>query len=422
MNNDLINLCVTCYKAILVDKKPFYECISDYIYSSKYEKKDKSNMISIIGATIRHHFFYKKTLSKLYKWENADTFYYLSCCLTDIYFTKRFSQKEIFDYASSYLKAFEPHYDVNELIKFVQNNTPSQILNSEMNSSSSNAYLSIRFNIPEWIIDLWTKQYSRSICIKTITGLASKQKQFIKINPFLDFNGMTLPVEEFRPSNFDPEVFEYLGSEQPRHNPLILKNRIYVTNEIENELIKKIKLNYADNIVYYFYEKNNFHIDLMNAYKEKSTIGFFSADFQKTSKALEYIKRFQNTKIYYDQASTADLNSRVLKSTNLFILFPRSSNFNYVNSSPEYLLNFDGRELDRIIMKEKEDLLNCSKLVIMGGYLVYFTHTMNKKENSELIKEFLENNKNYNLICEKEFLLSNKDSIFGYYAVLTRVF
>lgn len=409
-----------CLKSILLEKKYFYECINSLIYCGSFDKKTRSNCVSMIGAAIRHYLFFKFVLKNSFKINSDKDIIFLSLMLSDFYFTRRYPVEEIDGEISAYLQTNNKDINVEDFLNYFKSKTPAEILNSIMSSYTKDGFLSIRYNVPEWIVGLWTKQYSRSICIKTMSLLSARQKTLIKRNKLFIDEEIDLPEDSFKPSDKDPNLYNYVGKERARLLPNVLNNKLYITNEIENELSRKIRINSCQYIAFYFSDKTNFCIDLMNLYSSDPTIAFFSPNFQDTNKNLKYINKYKTPKMFYEQTGSEALTPLISRQVNTFVVYPKNSNFNYVNSSPEYLLNFDNKALDRMVNQGKQDLQNCSKFVIMGGYLVYFTHTMNRKENSDLVHEFLEKNKNFSLNCEKEFLLSQGYSTFGYYAIMTR--
>lgn len=422
MEREFLDIAVNSYIKVFEEKKSFYNVISDNIYSLQIDKKVKNNLIAVVGSAVRHHLLYKKIFSQLGEPNNTETFYIAAVCLTDIYFTKRYNAEDVKSLALNYLKVNEPQMDIAKFEEFASLSSPNEIFGLLGLDPVKASTFSVRYNVPEWIILLWSKQYSKNLCIKTIQNLTAKRKYIAKINKMFDLEGnLRLPKEQFIPTNLDKDLLEYVGKYQPRNNKYFTENKVYLTSELENEILKKINVNYVSSCAYYFYEKNNFHIDLMNAIGSRGSIGIFFKDYNKVSKNIEYIKKYKKDNIYFAQADCDQLDVHLSNPVNLFILFANCSNFNNVSVLPEYLLNFDRNSLDLILRNEKDDLEASAKHVIMGGYLVYVTHTMNKKENNLMIEEFLKKNPNFSLVTEKEFLnLGKGSSVLGYYAILVR--
>lgn len=424
MEREIIDSIAMAYMEVIEDKKGFYSAISDHIYSGNFDKKIKAEMVTVVGACVRHHLFYKVIMEKFGEFELRESFYYIAATLTDIFFTKRLNREECIQYGILALEINEPTIDI-EIFKEICNvESPLKLLESCGYEYGTPRAFSVRYNVPEWIFNLWAKQYGKNIAIKTVIKLTSKQKQYVKINSRFDLtNSFELPEDEFVPSESFDGLYEYIGQKSLKKSELIANYKIFTTNEMDNELLNSLKnLDLMQHVAFYFYEKSNFHINLMNSLNGNCRLSLFCNDFTKTTKSLDYIKKYKNNNTLYAQAACDSLNSYIEKgSLDLFVLFPDSSNLNYVNSSPEYLINFDSNKLDGIIRTEKDDIECASEFIAEGGYLVYATHTLNKKENEQIVSDFLVKHQNFSLVCEKTtFNTNKKGSVFGFYAILMR--
>ena len=84
------------------------------------------------------------------------------------------------------------------------------------------------------------------------------------------------------------------------------------------------------------------------------------------------------------------------------------------------MLHFDRDDLDGIIQGEKDALELCSKWVDEDGELTYVVNTLNKKESSLLIKEFLEKHHDFSLEKEEQQITSDPFMTTMYFAILRR--
>ena len=78
------------------------------------------------------------------------------------------------------------------------------------------------------------------------------------------------------------------------------------------------------------------------------------------------------------------------------------SGWGIIRKKPEIKWNND--KIEDIIKISREILTNASKYVKIGGELVFSTCTLNKDENEEQLKSFLETNKNFETVDITEFL------------------
>ena len=102
------------------------------------------------------------------------------------------------------------------------------------------------------------------------------------------------------------------------------------------------------------------------------------------------------------------------------VVFPESTRFDIASKYPDYLLHFDRDSLDEILSKEKEALELCAPFVNEGEQLIYIVNTLNKKESTLMIQEFLSNHPNFTLVSEEQMLASHPFATTMYYAILSR--
>ncbi|HBC75701.1 MAG TPA: hypothetical protein DC017_12785 [Candidatus Wallbacteria bacterium] len=78
------------------------------------------------------------------------------------------------------------------------------------------------------------------------------------------------------------------------------------------------------------------------------------------------------------------------------------SGLGLMRSRIELKYRFNGSDLTAMPKIQKPLLANVARLLKTGGYLLYCTCTINKKENSEMVSEFLNANKNFSVVSLKD--------------------
>ena len=268
---------------------------------------------------------------------------------------------------------------------------------------------------------MWNKQYSKKECLKICKAINARHNIYCKKNNLFDVS--KLDIDNNPDFIFDDKLnlYRYNGKASFKKIPYIKDHLIYETNYLNDLLLKKVPWHMQDTIVFYSQEKTSMFFEILATYNKENLLGFFSSDFTKLSKNLEYVRKNKTDKIFYEQCEISGVEARLPKKANIFYLLPESSNFSYYYISPEHIINFDNNKINEFIKKQKEMIQEASKNVEVDGYLVYFTYTLDKKENEKNIEEFLKNNVEFTLVEENTIFPTIKDNNFGYYAILKRI-
>jgi 16S rRNA C967 or C1407 C5-methylase (RsmB/RsmF family) len=407
-----------CLKRV-IDGEKFYNVLNKDIKNFAAENNEKKDAQAIIGSCIRHYLFFYYTLKTKFKLSNEELIYIVLYILNDYYFTRRYKKEDLIETLNDYISKKSLECDVEAIFKYFDSKTPFELLKDEFNNNVNVKYFSLRYNVPEWIVAMISKQYSMTNAVKTIKAFSSKQRYYVKINEKLHTpDEIKIKETEFTPST--DGMYEYIGKTALRKHPLINNFFLYQTNYFDNEIIRKCKIHLGDSIAVFDDVKTNLVLELFNKADKENIFNFFSSDYSKLIKSLEYLRKYRHEKLVYDQCNVDELDARISRKVNLFLVIPKSSNFTNVNSSPEYLINFKQNTLTEIIEYQGKAIQEASKHVLIGGNLVYLTYTLNKKENNLIVEKFLKDNPGWHLVEEKTVFPNSTEVTCGYYAILHR--
>lgn len=407
-----------CLK-LVIDGEKFYNVLNKNIKNFQGDANEKKDAQAIIGSAIRHYLFFYHTLKNKFKIDNEDLIYVILYVLNDYYFTRRYKKEDLIETLQDYITKKDIKLDVNAIFDYFNSKTPFELLKDEFQNNINVRYFSLRYNVPEWIVLMISKQYSMTNAVKTIKAFSSKQKYYVKVNEKLH-SPEEVKIKDFEFKLLEDGMYEYIGKAALRKHPLINNFFLYQTNYIDSDLIRKCKINSGDSIVVYDDVKTNLVLELFNKANKENIFNFYSSDYSKLIKTLEYLRKYRHEKLVYDQCNYDQLESRVSRKANLLVLIPKSSNFTNVNSSPEYLINFKQNSLTDIIEYQQNAINETSKQVLIGGNLVYLTYTLNKKENEGIIEKFLAEHPGWHLVEQKTYFPNAAEVTCGYYAILHR--
>ena len=277
-------------------------------------------------------------------------------------------------------------------------------------------YLSIKYSFPLWLIEKWDKQYGMEECKKLLEASNARPKLSIRVNVNkTSREELKNYLEEKR-----YEVTEGTFSKRTLH--------VKGSGLLEDERYTEGYFSIQD-------EASTVAADELGAKPGETVIDVCAAPGGKTSAIAELMGN--NGKIYscdiYEHK--LELIDKLADRLGLSIIEPTlldgtsgkaewnetadrvladvpCSGLGVIRRKPEikYKDITDFRELVQI---QKKILENASKYVKSGGTLVYSTCTINKDENELQVKEFLDNNKEFEFVSEKQFLPT--EDIDGFY-------
>lgn len=408
---------------IINNKTKLYTVLGKKIPGVVASKEDRKTIGIILGSSIRHFLFFKGIFAKFHKDDKSNLVYAVAIGYSDIYFTHKLgSEDQVKETLLEYSKTIDKNEEMTSIIEYLKNKKPFDVLDQDFKNESITNYFSMRFNVPTWLLRMWTKQYGKGEAIRIVKSLTMKAPRYIKRNDVLASSKFQLDEKKYRLVKDD--VYEYIGKDNFKNLEDNVLGRVYTTNILEHTLISSLDPTFAESIIYYYYDKPNLYLDIINKYKNGNTISLLTDTFKNSIKLIEHVKKIKATtaaKLYVGETTPEVAEAHVSKNSLLFILYAKSSNFNYIAGSPEYILNFDTNELDEIIKNERKDLEDSSKFIALGGSLIYITQTINKKENENLVKEFIENHPEFVVEDEKLFLPFDEGHMLGYYAILSRI-
>ncbi len=146
---------------------------------------------------------------------------------------------------------------------------------------------------------------------------------------------------------------------------------------------------------------------------------------------VELIKKYQE-RMGLDNISTkvcdaTILNKAYIQKFDLVLCDVPCSGLGVVSGKPDILIDKKEQDIASLLEVQYAILDNCSNYVALGGTLVYSTCTINKQENSEVIKRFLTEHKDFKVdlikpanikVLEDEYgftTLANISKIEGFY-------
>lgn len=282
--------------------------------------------------------------------------------------------------------------------------------------SNLKEHLSVKYSFPPWLIDKWEKQYGIEECQKLLEASNSRPQLSIRVN--INKTSREELKKYLEEKGF--EITEGVFSKRTLH--------VKGSGLLEDDRYKEGYYSIQD-------EASTVASDELGAKPGEIIIDVCAAPGGKTSATAELMKnqgKVYSCDIYEHKLQ---LINQLAKRLGLSIIEPTlldgtkgnerwydmadrvladvpCSGLGVIRRKPEIKYK-DITDYTELVQIQKKILNNAARYVKPGGTLVYSTCTINKDENQLQVKAFLEENKNFELICEKQFLpIQNIDGFY----------
>lgn len=286
--------------------------------------------------------------------------------------------------------------------------TPLRDIMEIKRSDNDIKYLSIRYSYPDWLIAYLLKDYTFDE-VKMILEENSGVK-----NDAIRINTIKTNIEEVKSELRKLDIGYEEISIVP--NGLIVKKSI-----IDTELFKKGMITVQDISSQMVGEvcapkENSLVIDLCSAPGGKSA--HISALMNNTGKIYSCDVYSNKIKLMNSFFKRLGVNNAVCEQIDARLVqkYVKEMSFDYVIADVpcsglgvmshkvdlKYRINLES--INEILSLQKEILESTWNLVKKNGYYLYSTCTINKDENEKMIKDFLENHPDFEIVYERQIL------------------
>ena len=375
---------------------PFTIALKNTFKKNNFDAVEKSNVAALVGCELRHHYIFDNLINRFFEGVEFEKTVYLRFTLANGLFLKRFPEKELVSLTEQDLDKEQ----IYALYKFVK--STNEIIPNELDKSSPE-YLSYRYNTPAWIIRMWQKQYGKGVVFKTLKVNYRQSVPSIRVNEKkIDIDEFLAKHPDFSKAPVDNMII-YQGRGSPKKLPEFDNGSLYFMKMATKVILDSLDLDVLKGIAIYTEVPNNIYLDLLTRFDEEAKADLVinnTSCYYETKRNLEKLGKHR---MFIYEAEYTSLLTCLSKKVHTMICMPKSSTFDLFRSTPDYFLRIKQEGLDELIANESACLAECSKYVEDGGELVYMVPTLSRKESNNIIAKFLVENKDFELIEERQF-------------------
>lgn len=262
--------------------------------------------------------------------------------------------------------------------------------------------VSIFYSYPEWLVGMMKKHFGGKNAFNSIASSRRNNPINVCLNP--SYEVVDLDESEFRKIEITSSGYDYISKKPLITNPLFVDKKIYVMDAMETLLVDVLNPFQGEEALVIGDNKSmlvtTLALRMYNLgkvyYACKTQDSYFHARKTFDSYKVKNVIPFEGDISLVCTHCEENSLDKVL-------VVPPNSEFGLIRRKPEIVINFNQSELDSLIACQKEYIKEASKFVKEGGTLVYAVPTLNIKESYNIVRLFLEENKEFEL--EKEELI-----------------
>lgn len=377
----------------------------------------RATVAGLVGCELRHHLLFVYLIGELgIEGMSEEQKRSVALALANIAFFKRIPEDKIKEILLEKLGQ-EMLEKVSPLLD--KANRPNEFIPEDM-PKTSNRYLSLRYNTPEWVLKIW-QHYGYGLTYRILKANNRQNINSVRVRTSM------VSVEEVLNSNSDfakspvDDVLLYGGKTPLRKVDMFAKGMLFTEKMANKALLSEYKVEEPkEAFIYNGNAESTLFKEMLELYGERIGLNFGCPDTAKHLDIMKMIKASGQKNVNFFGAAPDSMESAISRPQDLVIAAPDSTNFDYINQWPDYLLHFKKEGMDALFAQEKAVLEGASHFVAEKGTLIYMVNTISKKEGHATVQEFLANHPEFTLVKEEQHYPYEEMATALFYAVMVK--
>ena len=386
----------------------------DEVFPDERKIFQSSNLsVQLAKLSIKHFYLYENILNE-YKVElNSKQKSLVYVVLTNMFYIKTLNNNNCLSFLKNEIEQ-EQFINLNPV--FSHKGELEDLITFE---KDSDFYFATKYNCPTWLIHMWRKHFGDQLVCEFLDSIMKFNLQTYVVNKIKTTTDRILLKYPDFSSPID-DVVIYNGTKRYQLTPEY-KNDEYIDSKIAYKGIIDLFSDVFNEALIYSGYDDDFVKTAIISTGGKQGLNVAVSDLDKRGELLRFIRvnDLHNINLF-EAKDEYSLKAGVSYRQDTVVVFPKSTRFDIVSKYPDYLLHVDRDQFDEIIAGEKKALELCYDYVNEGGQLIYLVNTLNKKESSLIIQEFLTTHPEFILIKDEQLTTAHPFATTLYYAILYR--
>jgi 16S rRNA C967 or C1407 C5-methylase (RsmB/RsmF family) len=409
------DLSKTVLDDIIDHDTPFSEALRK-VFQNDVSLRPLRNMVAgLVGCELRHHLLFAYLSEPLADFDPAEK-RFLALALADAYFFKRIPMDQLTAILHEKLgdaKMAKAQIFLDKAGK-TEEYIPPEI------PKTSNKYLSLRYNTPEWVLKIW-EHYGYGTTYKILKKNNRQNTTSVRVRTSL------MSVEELLNGNPDyaktsvEGILCYGGKVPLRKLEEARQEKVFAERPATKAVLDKFKVEEPSEAFLFSGNADSSILkEMIESYGSSVGVNLGVYDVKDYVDVTKMIKGMGLKNVNFFGADPAQMDSAISRPQDLVVCAPNSSNFDLIREYPDYLLHFKKEGMDELFAKEKALLEGTSKFVAEHGTLLYMIYTISKKEGHQTIGDFLLAHPEFKLVREAQLFPYEDLDTALYYAVMKK--
>ncbi len=398
----------------ILEKGEHFKVAIKKLGEEKVDSKTIGSVASLVGCELRHNLLLQYLCREF---DLKEYKYALLIALANHFFLKKYSDEEI---VSNVKEALGDQYDkeIDSILNLNEN--ALDLVNREFDSESLEL-ISLRFNVPTYVLKMWFKHFGKSLTFKTLKRIIRPYDYYFALNT------NKISEEEFLKNNKDFEkgpiegLYRSLSKINVRKSDSYQNYEIYSIRPALKSILDKVDLSNVEEVALYSGDDDALIRDIYARSGQKFGI-HVAVPLQDERPDILRLIRLEKAKNinYFEINDFENLKAHISNKQDVVIVYPASSSFDKISKYPDYLHHFKQDSLDALIRNQKEVLKGMANILSDEGKLLYIVDTLDRKESLSIINDFLTSHRDFRLVEQNQLFAFQSLSGSFYYAILER--
>jgi 16S rRNA (cytosine967-C5)-methyltransferase len=374
---------------------------------------------SLTSCELHHHAMLDHVVNEFFPNLTLQEKLLLQVATGNLVFIKRLPETDVVNFLTETLQGF--NIDMTLIQTFFERLKSGKRLIREDIKEQTPLFLSLKYNTPLWLVEMWIKHFNFSTTVKILQSNGKPVMQACRINTDRVTTEEVLAKDSEFVAGPIPDTVIYKGKEPLKNRPVFMDHWVFQQRLAVTDIINQISFdNILGEVLIVEGRTNALYLELPLVTKDAVPINIATNSIERKLMMQKTIKHSNLKNITIFESTPSGLISHVSNQQDFVLVIPNCSKFDLIRSLPDFFIHFKQSELDDYIKEQTAAMEESSRFVVEGGLLVYGVNTINHKEGTYLVQEFIRKHPEFKLILEKQYLPFDEFNTALYVAALRK--